>query len=1177
MNLHNNLLVVLLAASVSSHAFESATSAFKSSLKATETVGQSVAEKQTQFVEKELHETIAHLERIQSELEKVASDKIIIKNKLNQARSESARATLTQRLSERNQEYQVLTDSEQIYQAIRSELEQRLKKINDYYADPEFSHVRVQGKQSPNFDVFQNIARQLTDVRQQLVDLEKRKTIVVDDIAKRKKTLESLVAETQEVVDQRDRSKNVESYEAELRYLQLRKELAEGKIKEAELRLDLVDQDYQASRKKASVLKEEYARVKRTMTVDAAYVKKVEQALEKKRQASVDRQDQLHEKIKLLSGIKDETRQKIQDYRLKSALSYNDRVSIKNWSWTPKTISDWVTLSQIGALDMRDALLDIEREYLELQIEAEKVRLHEEELDVKIVRSWHKMTQRTFRSGSDQAIEQDIKAYTTPKNELQADLARLTDRRSATINLLHELNTLLDKIKALSSELKKQRTLLFSDAQDEYDSVLRQLYQSEGLVRERIDVVAKLIEVYSTAIASLTKSIKKVEDVVAELSSKGWWQQQAVHAIEWDEIRNFIPDLKQFFVDLAADVSEHMSRDYGMHILSSLKLMITQPQELFHFILQLIICVILYFILKLYVPDFRRHLLMISPEYGAFARGSYLIASLLGFISEWLFGLYIWGVIFAAVRLEVIQDHFIATLFYSLSIPYLLYILREFIVYFIQANKQRGYAFISQRYQKRFVAVMTVLCAATIVIFFLREAFVLGNNHTSQVPVILLALNFIVLQISLLCLISKEQIVSLIPTRTPLWEWVAEHVDRYYYLTLVGLIAIIVMSNPYVGYGRQVIYVLSRLLFTVLLIPLFSWLHNRLKRLSSDLFFYYTDSEAIKERFTAAKTWYGFFVVISFVLFIIIGIVIGAMIWGKSIGLREISQWLSYELYSPGIDELTGKRIAITALSIFQIFGFIVGGVIVTYIINYFLLRRIFDPLLVGAGVQNTILTLTKYVILIIAILIGLQSAGLEGMATKLAVIFGVIGFAAKEPIGDFFSYFIILVQRPIGIGDLVMVENNDIMGVVRQITPRSTILRRRNSVTVIVPNSHIITKPVVNWNYTRTFFAFEDMLITVPYSADPHNVRAMIFKVLDENSNILKNPAPIVWLHDFVDNGFQFLVRGYLTADKTLNQWEIASEVRLEIVRRLRQESIDIASPTRLVKITDSGTEKAF
>ena len=129
--------------------------------------------------------------------------------------------------------------------------------------------------------------------------------------------------------------------------------------------------------------------------------------------------------------------------------------------------------------------------------------------------------------------------------------------------------------------------------------------------------------------------------------------------------------------------------------------------------------------------------------------------------------------------------------------------------------------------------------------------------------------------------------------------------------------------------------------------------------------------------------------------------------------------------------------------------------------------------------------------------------------------------------------------------------------------------MRYRNSTTYVVPNSQVITKAVQNWHYTRTFSAFEDILITVPYDTDPDHVRDLIFQVLDENINVLKNPRPIVRLENFVENGFEFRVRGFITADKILSLFDIASQVRLAIVRKLRTEGIPLAVPTRVLQIT--------
>jgi small-conductance mechanosensitive channel len=201
----------------------------------------------------------------------------------------------------------------------------------------------------------------------------------------------------------------------------------------------------------------------------------------------------------------------------------------------------------------------------------------------------------------------------------------------------------------------------------------------------------------------------------------------------------------------------------------------------------------------------------------------------------------------------------------------------------------------------------------------------------------------------------------------------------------------------------------------------------------------------------------------------------------------------------------------------------------------------------------------------VIALLLGLQSAGLDGLATKLSFVIIALGFAIREPISDFFSYFIILVQRPVKIGDLIQIEPN-VFGVVRHITPRATIVRHRNSLTLIVPNSHIITHVVRNWHYTRTFGAIRDIEIVLPFSVDPDRARLIMLDIVDKSNNILKNPTPIVWLAEFSEYGFKFTVRGFLAADKVIEIFDIESEIRLALVRGLRKEGIALATPIRLL-----------
>ena len=207
--------------------------------------------------------------------------------------------------------------------------------------------------------------------------------------------------------------------------------------------------------------------------------------------------------------------------------------------------------------------------------------------------------------------------------------------------------------------------------------------------------------------------------------------------------------------------------------------------------------------------------------------------------------------------------------------------------------------------------------------------------------------------------------------------------------------------------------------------------------------------------------------------------------------------------------------------------------------------------MLIDAGVQNTIASLIRYLIIIAAIIFGFQSIGLADQIWYLiaALVLGV-GWVIKDPAADLIAYFILIVQRPIKVGDYIFMDDTT-NGVVRRITPRSVEVRRKNSTTVIIPNTQITSRTVTNWNHARGFIAFDDIMVTIPYKVDPAHVRELLMRVLDESRVVLKNPRPVVRLENFSDLGYVFLVRGFLSSNHTLDMWDIASDIRFAIVKR--------------------------
>jgi small-conductance mechanosensitive channel len=163
-------------------------------------------------------------------------------------------------------------------------------------------------------------------------------------------------------------------------------------------------------------------------------------------------------------------------------------------------------------------------------------------------------------------------------------------------------------------------------------------------------------------------------------------------------------------------------------------------------------------------------------------------------------------------------------------------------------------------------------------------------------------------------------------------------------------------------------------------------------------------------------------------------------------------------------------------------------------------------------------------------------------------------------------AYFIILVQRPLKIGDFIKIDQ-DTFGFVRKITPRAVIIRKKNSTTIVIPNSQIINKTITNWNYVRNFIAFDDICIVIVFKEDPHRVKELLFNAVSSHPNVLRNPRPVVRLEDFTEYGYMFIVRGFVSSAFTQDMWDIASDIRLSIIKALKENNIEIAEYMRVFK----------
>lgn len=827
---------------------------------------------------------------------------------------------------------------------------------------------------------------------------------------------------------------------------------------------------------------------------------------------------------------------------------------LDEWKLEPsRTISGYVSLFELAHLNSEFLVSKREKDLLEAKRIFEQEQLSLEVLEVEIQDTYYRISKRKFKSEQD--ITNENKKYINFRDEATSAITKYSNARKYYASLADGQRKTLEALKSKEKELKRLKETLFKDDQSSYMHTNSLLQESEQLVKRQIKLIEETVGVYDSTLPKAEVKRLQLNFIIDELESIKWFRSE--YAITLKDIRNVGTDLGNFYKDVYQYITHVKLKAFG-HTISSAIGNKTSAWLLFIAILFGLIAIFVF--VRFSIMPFARIFLHIGRTYRGLKYISLFFAFFASFYTRYFKVIVPWLIIYVMGQIYVLQDPHIYAIFYLISIPFMIYIAKKFIRYLVLFNIENGYVLLGEDFQKRFALISTVFLYATLSIFLFRESFMMIDNTKSMLPTILLAMNVIILQISLILLLGKDQILHVIPTRTWLGEWIHQHVDTYYNLILLLVVTLIILSNPYVGFGHYIVTILTRIAASVLLIQALLILHDFLKRVSASLFFNIKE-ETVRERFSYAKTWYGVFVIFALITLLAVAAVIGAKLWHwpetlvKINTLEDIKGWLEKPLL------MALSEHPISLFSIFQMLAFILGGLVIAFIFDKFVLHRIFDVLLVEHGVQNAVSSLTRFCIIILAFSFGIQSVGLGGQAWYLiaALMFGV-GWVIKDPAYDLISYFMILIQRPVKIGDYIRFDE-DIRGVVRRITPRTVILRRRNSATIIIPNSQIMSRTFSNWNYSRGYVAFDDIFITVDYASDPEVVKTLLLEVLTESPYILKSPPPIVRLFRFGAYGFVFQIRGFLSSSYTLDMWDIAAGIRMEIAKILQKNNIQIAS----------------
>jgi potassium-dependent mechanosensitive channel len=240
-------------------------------------------------------------------------------------------------------------------------------------------------------------------------------------------------------------------------------------------------------------------------------------------------------------------------------------------------------------------------------------------------------------------------------------------------------------------------------------------------------------------------------------------------------------------------------------------------------------------------------------------------------------------------------------------------------------------------------------------------------------------------------------------------------------------------------------------------------------------------------------------------------------------------------------------------------------GILATRGAQRWLERRFLPRTGLEQGLQHSVSALFGYALLIAVLSLTLAQIGLD--LQKIALVAGAlsvgIGFGLQSIVSNFVSGLILLAERPIRVGDWVVVKSEE--GWVRRISVRATEIETFDRATVIVPNSELITGIVKNWTHSNTIGRVK-VKVGVAYDSDVEQVRTILLDCAHKHPQVMQTPPPRVFLLGFGDSALEFEL--FCIVANVENSLSVKSDLHFEVLARFRAAGIAIPYPQREIRV---------
>jgi len=267
-----------------------------------------------------------------------------------------------------------------------------------------------------------------------------------------------------------------------------------------------------------------------------------------------------------------------------------------------------------------------------------------------------------------------------------------------------------------------------------------------------------------------------------------------------------------------------------------------------------------------------------------------------------------------------------------------------------------------------------------------------------------------------------------------------------------------------------------------------------------------------------------------------------------SAAAKKFYEWVKSE--DGGIRIAKNVVFFILILVAFKILAAILGGIVRKAVGR---LKKVSNLL------QDFFVNTTKKLTFFIGLIVALGVLGIEvgPFVAAIGAVGFIVAFALQGTLSNFASGIMILMYRPYDIGDVVNVSG--VIGKVDAMSLVSTTVKTADNQVVVIPNNSIWGGIITNITGEATRRV--DLVFGIGYGDDMDKAKACMQQVLDGHELILKDPAPVIEVHELADSSVNFVCRPWC---KTSDYWTVRWDVTKQVKEKFDAEGISIPFPQR-------------